>query len=206
VANAHRPHVLFAGTKLLSHAPGKNSSFEQTTPAAGDACVCVVLRTGWASTRGELVRLATRGQEDRGGVAVRAESTKLLAFLLCVGAATAVAVLVQPAAAVPLTAGAAASSAAEAPAAAAAVTSLAAVAALEFKALANRLLRASRVLTSVVPTDLDGASSLAFGRLANVLQKTCVFAVILSQPRAVYSVKCSTLATAAAYFNRIAPF
>jgi hypothetical protein len=172
VANAHRPHVLFAGTKLLSHAPGKNSSFEQQTPAAGDACVCVVLRTGWDSTRGELVRLATRGQEDRGGVAVRAESTKLLAFLLCVGAATAVAVLVQPAAAVPLSAGAAASSAAEAPAAAAAVTSLAAVAAFEFKALAKRLLRASRVFTSVVPSDLDGASSLAFGRLANVLQKT----------------------------------
>jgi len=187
IADAHRRHVLFAGTKLLSHAAGKASEMKDQAVDASNACVCYVLRTGWDSTRGELVRLATRDKEGsdddeddsssgagaRGLASVRAESTKLLTFLLSVGVATAVTVLVQPAADV--NPGSSATDASSTPAdgvsSPPAVASLVTVTASEFRALTKRLLRASRVLMSVVPTDLDSASSLTFARFARELKQ-----------------------------------
>jgi len=184
IANTHRRHVLFAGTKLLSHSAGEASGTKGLPAGAGSACVCYVLRTGWDSTRGELVRLATRDKEGsddeddsssgagaRGVASVRAESTKLLTFLLSVGVATAITVLVQPAA--DISSGPGDTSISSAAPASPAVASLVTVAASEFRTLTKRLLRASRVLMSVVPTDLDSASSLTFGRFARELKQKC---------------------------------
>ncbi len=51
----HRRHVLFAGTKLLT-----SSASASATPAfsgvPADACVAVVLRTGFETAQGKLVR------------------------------------------------------------------------------------------------------------------------------------------------------
>jgi magnesium-transporting ATPase (P-type) len=139
---AHRSSVLFAGTTLVHHTSSLKSSSksrsehsntalpavptpDSTVLGPGGGCVCVVLRTGWHSTKGDLVRMATAsssssssvsstlptsastqsslqsGGGDNGASSAslanehRSETSKLLKALLVIGATAAVSVFFQ---------------------------------------------------------------------------------------------------------------
>ncbi|KAK3027179.1 hypothetical protein RJ639_042445 [Escallonia herrerae] len=51
-ARRHKSHILFGGTKILQHTPDK--TFLMKTPDGG--CLAVVLRTGFETTQGKLMR------------------------------------------------------------------------------------------------------------------------------------------------------
>ena len=178
MAGRHNSHVLFAGTQFLQHS-SENDSASGSGSGSGSGgpggdriqsknggVVCYVLRTGWHSTRGELLRMVTAKDDSSGSVAPerarRREGKRILSVLLTAGVFAAaravmpdVKALLNPSSVVTAV-GAAVGSAAEANA----ETTWVKVA-----------VKAARVLMSVVPSDLSSTSDLALERLSKSLRK-----------------------------------
>jgi cation-transporting ATPase 13A1 len=55
IKGSDKIHVLFGGTSILQQSPGANESSKFETPDGG--CACYVLRTGFSSSQGKLVRM-----------------------------------------------------------------------------------------------------------------------------------------------------
>jgi manganese-transporting P-type ATPase len=80
----HKMNVAYAGTKMLQCKGGDDTAMNQFPhiPAPPDnGCVCFVLRTGFASAQGKLVRMIEGSQEKVKG---HERETGLLLLLLCV--------------------------------------------------------------------------------------------------------------------------
>jgi hypothetical protein len=148
-------------------------------PVDRDGAVCVVLRTGWHSTRGELVRMATsvgpatspsgKGNTAASGhAAAKVETTRLLGLLLGIGVVAAVFVFFQPVKPIATFDG-------STPKVTHSLPDTATVSLKQlgcWRNLPRRLLRASRVLLAIVPTDLDGSATVALTRLSTELSNS----------------------------------
>jgi cation-transporting ATPase 13A1 len=79
MAGEHRIHVLFSGTSLMQHAGqhGEPSAASARTAPPDGGAVCYVLRTGFASSQGALMRMIEFSQEQ-----VTGDSRETLVLLL----------------------------------------------------------------------------------------------------------------------------
>jgi cation-transporting ATPase 13A1 len=75
----HRAHVLFSGTSVMQ-IDGSKSATRRALKAPDGGCVCVCLRTGFASSQGTLVRMIEFSSEQVMGSTK--ESITLLLILL----------------------------------------------------------------------------------------------------------------------------
>lgn len=77
----HKMNVAFAGTKMLQCRGSEEiTTFSHIPPPPDNGCVCFVLRTGFASAQGKLVRMIEGSQEKVKG---HEKETGLLLLLLC---------------------------------------------------------------------------------------------------------------------------
>ena len=88
IKNHHKSNVAYAGTKMLQckgaadyYAANRPRPFSHIPDPPDHGCVCFVLRTGFASAQGKLVRMIEGAQEKVKG---HERETGLLLLLLCV--------------------------------------------------------------------------------------------------------------------------
>lgn len=62
--NKHRVHTLFSGTTLIQAAPAEQKSSKDAHSPPNDGIVCYVLRTGFNSSQGELMRMIEFSTQD----------------------------------------------------------------------------------------------------------------------------------------------
>lgn len=85
IKHRHKMHILYAGTKMLQckHAieeeEGQSKLYSQIPNPPDDGCLCLVLRTGFSSAQGKLVRMIEGSQEKVKG---HEKETGLLLLLL----------------------------------------------------------------------------------------------------------------------------
>ena len=77
IAGNHKNHVLFAGTRILTHTPGVVNNSTPSAKAPEGGCVCYVLRTGFGSSQGKLMRTILYSTES-----VSANSGEAALFIL----------------------------------------------------------------------------------------------------------------------------
>lgn len=77
VKKAHKNHILFGGTRVLTHTPATVSSSTPPTRAPDNGCICYVLRTGFGSSQGKLMRTILYSTES-----VSANSSEAAFFIL----------------------------------------------------------------------------------------------------------------------------
>lgn len=56
VNTVHKNHVVFGGTRILTHTPAEVCEFTPSTKSPDGGCVCFVLRTGFGTSQGKLMR------------------------------------------------------------------------------------------------------------------------------------------------------
>ncbi|OQR83461.1 P-type ATPase (P-ATPase) Superfamily [Achlya hypogyna] len=90
----HRKHVVFGGTKLLQHTPYARLDDTLSIPEPPDrGCLVYVLRTGFATTQGDLLRAILFAAPRL--TATNRESMYFILFLLCFAVAASAVVLVE---------------------------------------------------------------------------------------------------------------
>lgn len=77
IKDTHKTHILFGGTRVLTHTSGVVSNATPSTRAPDGGCVCYVLRTGFGSSQGELMRTILYSTES-----VTANSSEAALFIL----------------------------------------------------------------------------------------------------------------------------
>lgn len=77
IAGKHKNHVLFSGTRILTHTPAVVNKSTPTSKAPEGGCVCYVLRTGFGSSQGKLMRTILYSTES-----VSANSGEAALFIL----------------------------------------------------------------------------------------------------------------------------
>jgi cation-transporting ATPase 13A1 len=78
---AHRSHVLYGGTRVLQHTGDKGNSAGARLRTPDGGCLAVVLRTGFETSQGQLMRTILYSTERLS--ANNAETGAFIAFLLC---------------------------------------------------------------------------------------------------------------------------
>lgn len=73
----HKNHVLYGGTRILTHTPATVSAATPATKAPDNGCVCYILRTGFGSSQGRLMRTILYSTES-----VSANSAEAAFFIL----------------------------------------------------------------------------------------------------------------------------
>lgn len=77
IKNKHKSHVLFGGTRVLTHNSGVVSDVTPSTKPPDNGCICYVLRTGFGSSQGKLMRTILYSTES-----VTANSSEAALFIL----------------------------------------------------------------------------------------------------------------------------
>lgn len=77
IKDTHKTHILFGGTRVLTHTTGAVTNSTPPTKAPDGGCVCYVLRTGFGSSQGELMRTILYSTES-----VTANSSEAALFIL----------------------------------------------------------------------------------------------------------------------------
>lgn len=77
IKNTHKSHILFGGTRVLTHTSGTTSDGGRATRSPDGGCVCYVLRTGFGSSQGKLMRTILYSTES-----VTANSSEAALFIL----------------------------------------------------------------------------------------------------------------------------
>jgi cation-transporting ATPase 13A1 len=84
IEDLHKTHVLSSGTTLMQQSSDSSSSINgpvKVPPTPDDGCVCYVLRTGFSSTQGKLMRMMEFSSEQVTG---DTKETMILLFILLV--------------------------------------------------------------------------------------------------------------------------
>ena len=71
IKGKHKSHVRYAGTTMLQAKSGEDSDYPLIPNSPDSGCVCFVLRTGFTSAQGKLVRVIEGSQEKVKGSEVR---------------------------------------------------------------------------------------------------------------------------------------
>ena len=77
IKDAHKNHILFGGTRILTHTPGPVTEATPSNKTPDSGCVCYVLRTGFGSSQGRLMRTILFSTES-----VSANSSEAAFFIL----------------------------------------------------------------------------------------------------------------------------
>lgn len=77
IKSGHKSHILFGGTRVLTHTPSAVSNATPPTKAPDNGCICYVLRTGFGSSQGKLMRTILYSTES-----VTANSSEAALFIL----------------------------------------------------------------------------------------------------------------------------
>lgn len=77
IKDSHKNHVLFGGTRVLTNTQGPVSSFTPSVKSPDGGCVCYVLRSGFGSSQGKLMRTILFSTES-----VSANSSEAALFIL----------------------------------------------------------------------------------------------------------------------------
>lgn len=80
IKKTHKAHILFGGTRVLTQTPGPTSDATPKTKPPDNGCVCFVLRTGFGSSQGKLMRTILFSTESVSANSM--EAAMLLLFLL----------------------------------------------------------------------------------------------------------------------------
>jgi len=80
IKGKHKNHVMYAGTTMLQAKSGNASDFDLIPNPPDSGCVCFVLRTGFTSAQGKLVRMIEGSQEKVKGSEVETALLLLLLF------------------------------------------------------------------------------------------------------------------------------
>lgn len=75
--DTHKSHILFGGTRVLTHTPGVVCDATPSTKSPDGGCICYVLRTGFGSSQGKLMRTILFSTES-----VSANSSEAALFIL----------------------------------------------------------------------------------------------------------------------------
>lgn len=75
--DTHKNHILFGGTRVLTHTPGAICGATPSTKSPDGGCICYVLRTGFGSSQGKLMRTILFSTES-----VSANSSEAALFIL----------------------------------------------------------------------------------------------------------------------------
>lgn len=77
IKGKHKNHILFGGTRILTHTPAAVSSSTPSAKTPDNGCICYVLRTGFGSSQGKLMRTILFSTES-----VSANSSEAAIFIL----------------------------------------------------------------------------------------------------------------------------
>lgn len=77
IKGSHKSHILFGGTRVLTHTAGPINDSTPSTKAPDNGCICYVLRTGFGSSQGKLMRTILFSTES-----VSANSSEAAFFIL----------------------------------------------------------------------------------------------------------------------------
>lgn len=77
IKSGHKSHILFGGTRVLTHSPATVSITTPSTKPPDTGCICFVLRTGFGSSQGKLMRTILYSTES-----VTANSSEAAFFIL----------------------------------------------------------------------------------------------------------------------------
>lgn len=77
IKSAHKSHILFGGTRVLTHTAATVNASTPPTKAPDGGCICYVLRTGFGSSQGKLMRTILYSTES-----VTANSSEAALFIL----------------------------------------------------------------------------------------------------------------------------
>jgi cation-transporting ATPase 13A1 len=80
IKGKHKSHVMYAGTTMLQAQSGEDSDYSLVPNPPDAGCVCFVLRTGFTSAQGKLVRMIEGSQEKVKGSEVETALLLLLLF------------------------------------------------------------------------------------------------------------------------------
>jgi manganese-transporting P-type ATPase len=76
IKGKHKSHVMYAGTTMLQAKSGEDSDYPLIPNPPDSGCICFVLRTGFTSAQGKLVRMIEGSQEKVKGSEVRTNVEK----------------------------------------------------------------------------------------------------------------------------------